>query len=121
MYQVNLKESYFPAQQDDVILETTVGDILRERAAKTPDAEALIEADMQGQLGRRWTFAQLLADSESLGRALLSRYKPGERIAIWAPNVPEWVLLEYAAALAGLTLVTANRSGSAMVGVNWVA
>jgi fatty-acyl-CoA synthase len=113
MYQVNLKDSYFPAHEVDVILETTVGGILRERAAKTPDAEAVIEADIQGQLGRRWTFAKLLADAESLGRALLSRYKPGERIAIWAPNVPEWVLLEYAAALAGLTLVTANPANKA--------
>ena len=27
---------------------------------------------------------------------------------MWAPNLPEWLLLEYAAALAGLTLVTVN-------------
>jgi len=27
---------------------------------------------------------------------------------VWAPNIPEWVILEYAAGLAGLTLVTAN-------------
>jgi len=108
MYQVSLTESYFPAQQDDVVLETTVGGILRAQAAATPDAEALVEADISGILRRRWTYAELLADSERLARALLSRYRPGERIAVWAPNVPEWVLLEYAAGLAGLTLVTAN-------------
>ena len=27
---------------------------------------------------------------------------------MWAPNLPEWVILEYAAALAGLVLVTVN-------------
>lgn len=108
MYQVELTESYFPAQADDVILETTVGGVLRAQAALTPDTQALIEADMAGDLKRRWTYAQLLADSERLARALLSRYRPGERIAVWAPNIPEWVLLEYAAGLAGLTLVTAN-------------
>jgi long-subunit acyl-CoA synthetase (AMP-forming) len=27
---------------------------------------------------------------------------------IWAPNAPEWVLLEYACALTGITIVTAN-------------
>ena len=108
MYQVELTESYFPAQADDVILETTVGGVLRAQAALTPDAQALIEADMGGDLKRRWTYAQLLADSERLARALLSHYRPGERVAVWAPNIPEWVLLEYAAGLAGLTQVTAN-------------
>jgi fatty-acyl-CoA synthase len=29
-------------------------------------------------------------------------------MAVWAANCPEWVLLEFGAALAGLTLVTVN-------------
>jgi fatty-acyl-CoA synthase len=113
MYRVQLTESYFPAQQDDTVLETTVGGVLRERAARSPHAEALVEADIEGQLRRRWTYAQLLADAEALGRALLTRYRPGERIAVWAPNIPEWVIIEFAAAFAGLTLVTANPANKA--------
>ena len=27
---------------------------------------------------------------------------------MWAPNSPEWLLMEFGAALAGLTLVTVN-------------
>lgn len=108
VYEVSLTESYFPAQTDDEVLETTVGGILRTQAAKTPHAGALVEADLDGRIGRAWTYAELLADAERLARALLSRYRPGERICVWAPNIPEWVILEYAAALAGLTLVTAN-------------
>jgi fatty-acyl-CoA synthase len=50
----------------------------------------------------------MLDDAERLARALLSRFDPGERICVWGPNIPEWVILEFAAALAGLTLVTAN-------------
>lgn len=107
MYRMNLTESYFPAQPDDQILETTVGGVLRERERLTPDAEALVE-DADNQFGRRWSYAELLAEAESLSRALLTRYQPGERIAVWAPNIPEWVITEFAAALAGLTLVTAN-------------
>lgn len=108
MYKVNLTQSYFPAQQDGAILETTVGSVLRDQAGKTPNAPALLEVDMAGAPQRRWTYAELLYDSERLARALLSRYKPGERICVWAPNIPEWVIIEYAAALAGLVLVTAN-------------
>jgi fatty-acyl-CoA synthase len=108
LYSVSLEQSYFPAQADDEVLETTVGGILRAQAQATPDAEALVEADMAGELRRRWTYRELLADAERLARALLSRYRPGERIAVWGPNIPEWVILEYAAGLAGLTLVTAN-------------
>jgi fatty-acyl-CoA synthase len=40
--------------------------------------------------------------------ALLSHFRPGEHVAVWAPNCPEWVLIEFGAALAGLTLVTVN-------------
>jgi fatty-acyl-CoA synthase len=108
MYQVHLTEAYFAAQQDGEIRDTTVGGALRAQAALTPDAEALIEADLTGIVRRRWTFAELLRDSERLARALLSRYRPGERVAVWAPNIPEWVLLEFGAGFAGLTLVTAN-------------
>lgn len=108
MYPMELVQAYFPAQQDDVVLDTTVGGILRAQAAETPTAEALVEADIAGRIGRRWTYAALLGEAERLARALLSRYRPGERICVWAPNIPEWVMLEYGAALAGLTLVTAN-------------
>ena len=108
MYSIHLDQAWFPAQADDAILETTVGGVLRARAEATPDAAALVEADIAGVLRRRWTYAELLGDAERLARALLSRYGPGERIAIWAPNIPEWVILEYAAGLAGLVLVTAN-------------
>lgn len=108
MYPVHLETAYFPAQTDEPVLETTVGGVLRAQAAARPEAEALVEADIAGAIGRRWTYGALLADAERLARALLSRFRPGERIVVWAPNAPEWVVLEYAAGLAGLTLVTAN-------------
>ena len=108
MYEVSLTESYFPAQTDDEVYDHTVGGLLIEAAKRTPDAPALQGADMDGTLGRVWTYKELLEDSERQARALLTRYKPGERITVWAPNIPEWVILEYGAALAGLTLVTAN-------------
>jgi fatty-acyl-CoA synthase len=107
MYRVELEQSHFPAQTDHDLRDTTVGEVLREAAARWPERTALVEAD-GSQTGRRWSYAELLADSERLAGALLTRFRPGERIALWAPNAPEWVVMEFALALAGLTLVTVN-------------
>ncbi|MGP8059016.1 MAG: AMP-binding protein [Acidimicrobiales bacterium] len=48
----------------------------------------------------RWTYGQLLEQSEQAARALAARFTPGERVAVWAPNIPECVILEFGAALA---------------------
>ena len=108
MYDETLTRSCFPAQRELPVLETTVGGVLRAQAGRRRGADALVEAGASGERGRCWTYGDLLFDAERLARALLSRFRPGERICVWAPNAPEWVLLEYGAALAGLTLVTAN-------------
>ena len=101
-----LTESYVPADTSSPVLETTVGGILRDAAARAPDRVALIEG-VPGER-RSWTFAELLADAERVARALAARFAKGDRVAVWAPNIPEWVLLEYGAGLAGVVLVTVN-------------
>ena len=88
--------------------ETTVGQLLRAAASAAPDRTALVAGVVEPHARRRWTYAQMLADAERAARALLSQFEPGERLAVWAPNLPEWVLLEMAAGLAGLVLVTVN-------------
>ena len=45
-----------------------------------------------------------------VARALSTRFEPGERVAVWAPNIPEWIMLEYGCAMAGTILVTVNPS-----------
>jgi fatty-acyl-CoA synthase len=87
----------------------TVGGRLREVAAEVPDRIALVEG-LPTRERRQWTYGKLLADAECCARGLLQHFEPGEHIAVWAHNLPEWVLLEYGAALAGLTLVTVNPS-----------
>lgn len=61
-----------------------------------------------GSQRREWTFASMLADAQLVAAALRARFEPGERVAVWAPNLPEWVLLEFGAGLAGVVLVTVN-------------
>ncbi len=108
MYRIRLGESLFPAQDDVAILEETLGDALRRVTAARPDGAALVEVTLEGQPARRWSYAALLADAERLALAFASRWETGTRIAVWSPNSPEWVIVEYACALAGLTLVTVN-------------
>ena len=100
--------SYWPADTSVPVAETTVGGVLRAAAAAGPDLVAMVAGVPDPGARRRWTYAQLLAEAEQAARALTARFAPGERVAAWAPNLPEWVVLEYAAGLAGLVLVTVN-------------
>ena len=103
-----LSESYYPADESERVLDTTVGGILRGAAEAVPDQPALISGHPDPTQRRRWTYGELLEDAERCARALLARFAPGERIAVWAPNIPEWEVVEFGAALAGLILVTVN-------------
>jgi fatty-acyl-CoA synthase len=85
--------------------ETTVGEALIEWARQTPFRTAYVDGGRRGGQPRAWTFEALRDDAAMLAVALLSRYEPGERIALWAPPCAEAVLLQFAAALAGLVLV----------------
>lgn len=107
-----LTESYWPSSEEGppVREDLTVGAALREVAAAVPDRMALVEGAADPSDRRRWTYGELLHDAERCARALRRRFEPGDRVAIWAHNLPEWLIVEYGAALAGLVLVTVNPS-----------
>lgn len=105
---VHLKESHWPADFSSPMLETTLGGLLRQLAHDVPTRVGFVDASPSPQPTRRWTYAQLLHAGESSARALLRHFQPGEKVAVWAPNCAEWVLMQHAAALAGLVLVTVN-------------
>ncbi|MGH3838441.1 MAG: AMP-binding protein, partial [Pseudonocardiaceae bacterium] len=100
--------SYWPADTSEELLEQSVGDALREAAAEAPDRLAIIEGTPGPGPRRQLTYAELLTASEQAAQALLTRFRPGQHVAVWAGNSLEWILLEYAAGLAGLVLVTVN-------------
>lgn len=116
MTRETLTESYVPPDKSVPVLEMTCGDLLRAAARDAPGQLALVEVAPPGspsltgadRTDRAWTYAELLGEAEACARWLLQRYRPGERIVVWAPNIPEWVVLQYGAALAGLVLVTAT-------------
>ncbi len=96
-----------PADVTAPILQVSVGELLRWAALEVPDRTAIIDGAPDRD-GRWWTYADLLAVSERTAGVLLEQFEPGERIAVWAANSPEWLILQLASALAGLVLTTLN-------------
>lgn len=87
--------------------DVTVGALLTRLAESIPDNEALVYADRDLRL----TFAQLETEARLIARGLLAcGVERGERVALWATNVPEWVVLQFALAKIGAVLVTVNTS-----------
>jgi fatty-acyl-CoA synthase len=90
---------------DPPLLEQPIGTVLVETAAAHADRDALIEV----ATGRRWTWAELRAAVDEVAAGLLAAgVQKGDRVAIWAPNCAEWVLVQFATATIGAILVTIN-------------
>lgn len=112
----DLVQSYWPADTSQAILEQTAGKALHLAAERFPERTALVEVVPEGMssptgaldTSRRWTYNELFVQARQCAGWLLTRFEPGERVCLWAPNVPEWVILQYGAAMAGIVLVTAN-------------
>ena len=87
------------------LLETTIGANLADTATTFGSRDALV--DMAA--GRRWSYADFVADVRRLATGLLrAGVGVGDRVGIWAPNRWEWVLVQYATAEIGAILVTVN-------------
>ncbi len=89
----------------DSMLDKTIGDILDETSGKYPDKDALVYVDR----GLRYSYKDFRDRCNSLAKGLMALgVKKGEHVAVWAYNVPEWVILQFATAKIGAVLVTVN-------------
>jgi fatty-acyl-CoA synthase len=86
--------------------DLTLGDLLTRLGRALPDRDAVVYAQ-----GPRWTFRELEQEARTIARGLVALgVSPGERVVVWATNVPEWIVLQFALAKIGAILVTANTS-----------
>lgn len=86
---------------------TTIGNMLDDTASKYQKKEALVYHER----GLRYTFGEFQALCNQAARGFMSLgIQKGENIAIWATNVPEWVISQFATAKMGGVLVTVNTS-----------
>ena len=81
----------------------TIPQLVADAARRFPDGLALVDHD------ERWTFSELEARVHAAARALIaSGVGPGDSVSIWAPNIPEWVVVALAIHSVGGVLVPIN-------------
>ena len=81
----------------------TIGRLVLASAERFPEVEALVDGDL------RLTFPELRDAVVDAARAhIAAGVGPGDRVAIWAPNIPEWVIAGLGAVMAGAVLVPLN-------------
>jgi len=103
-----LTESYWPAVSSGAPRRLTMQAVVAGATARAPDRIALVDGVPDADLRRRWTYRELQRRGEQIAAALFERFEPGDRVALWGPNSPEWVFFQIGAGLAGLVLVTVN-------------
>ncbi len=97
--------SYVSGVSDVPLLGHTIGHALDRAAAAWGDRTALISRAQ----GVRWTWRELRDRADAFAAGLLALgLRRGDRIGIWSLNRAEWALTQFAAARAGLVLVTIN-------------
>jgi fatty-acyl-CoA synthase len=88
-------------------LDVTVGGLLDDMARRYPDNDALV----YWERGIRYSYAQFNEVCRQAAKGLLKLgIKKGDHVSIWAYNVPEWVILQFATAKIGAVLVTVNTA-----------
>src|SRR3954452_20120492 len=97
--------SYASGTSTTPLLGVTIGGNLDRTVARFGEREALVSIHQ----GLRYTYAELAAEVERAGRALIAAgIAPGERVGIWSPNCAEGAIVQYATAKAGIILVNVN-------------
>ena len=82
---------------------TRFGDLTDAAAARWGDREALVFHE------RRYTFRQIAAEVDRVARGLIGAgVLPGEKVAIWLVNRPEWIFAMFALAKIGAVHVPIN-------------
>ncbi|NLC70426.1 MAG: AMP-binding protein [Desulfuromonadaceae bacterium] len=86
-------------------LDFTMGGLLEDITRRFPDNDALVYPDR----GLRYSYREFNAVCDRIAKGLMALgIEKGENVAIWATNVPEWVILDWATAKIGAVLVTVN-------------
>lgn len=102
-----MEEKVRERQAQFELREWTLGQVLDHTVARFPDNEALVYPDRNYR--QTWSEFGALVDDFAKGLMALGVQK-GEKVAVWATNVPYWVALQFATAKIGAILITVNTN-----------
>ena len=102
-----MEEKVRERQAQFELREWTLGQVLDHTVARVPDNEALVYPDRNYR--QTWSEFGALVDDFAKGLMALGVQK-GEKVAVWATNVPYWVALQFATAKIGAILITVNTN-----------
>lgn len=89
------------------LMNITVGNLLHDMARRYPDREMIKYTDRD----YRRTWKEFDEETDRMARGFLGMgVKKGDHVAIWATNVPEWLMTLFATSKIGAILVTVNTS-----------
>jgi fatty-acyl-CoA synthase len=103
-----LRRAHWPVDDSVDLVESTVGGLLAERAGSHADQVAIIGIRHGDGAEVRLSYADLYDEAGRVATAFSTLAERGSHIAIWAPNILEWPVIQYGAALAGMVLVALN-------------
>ena len=85
----------------------TIGQVIRETAARYPQNLALVQPDF----GVRQNYRDFYDSCRAVAKGLMAMgIKRGDNVSVWTTNIPEWVYLQFALGMIGGVLVTVNTS-----------
>lgn len=89
------------------LFDDTLNGLLEKFAAETPDKKFISYADR----GLHWSYAQFNERVDEFARGLMSLgVEKGDKVGIWANNIPDWLTVFFACAKIGAWLVTVNTN-----------
>src|SRR5690554_424462 len=89
------------------LLNYTLGGMLEKWARETPDTDFMVYPDR----GLRFSYAEFNERANDLAKGLIEiGVKKGDKVGIWANNVPDWLTFMFATAKMGAVLVTINTN-----------
>ncbi len=95
------------AKENSALRDLTLGQILDETVAKYPDNDAIVYVDRDYRL----TYRQFQRTVDEMAKGLMALgVQKGEKVAVWATNIPHWVTLQFATAKIGAVLLTVNTN-----------
>jgi len=97
--------SYAFQGSEKPLIGKTIGKMLDEIAEKYPDNDAVVSLHQ----GLRFTYRQLQQEVNRAAKGFMALgLKKGDRLAIWATNIAEWIITQFATAKVGIILVNIN-------------